>query len=127
MDSAGLSEGKRSGRPEHFVEVPLQELAVRPVSTARWQFDDLSRLGIELLAVAELLAQPGTDHEPVCGVHAQVAAVEHGVHIRSEQQAIVQPVLAAPGDGADVRGLENGRDVDTNPLKKPPPTILLCG
>ena len=25
--------GKRSGRPEHFVEVPLQELTVRPVGS----------------------------------------------------------------------------------------------
>ena len=38
---------------------------MRPVSSARWQFDDLSGLGVELLAVAELLPQPGTDHEPV--------------------------------------------------------------
>ena len=33
------------------------------------------------------------------------------MHIRSEQQAIVEPVLAALGDGADVRCLENRRDV----------------
>ena len=49
--------------------------------------------------------------EPVLGVHAEVAAVEHGVHIRSEQQAVVEPGLAAVGDRADVRCLEHGRDV----------------
>jgi hypothetical protein len=66
----------RSGRLEDLVGVPLQELAVRPVGPTRWQLDDLACLGVELLAVAELLAQPRADQEAVSGIQAQVVAVE---------------------------------------------------
>jgi hypothetical protein len=88
--------------------VPLQELAVRLVSPARWQPNDLACLGVELLAIAELLAQSRAHHEPVFGVHAQIATVENGVHVRPEQQAVVEPVLTALSHRADMRRLKHG-------------------
>lgn len=47
-----------SGRLEDLVEVPLQELAVRPVDPPGRKRDDLPGLRVELLAVAELTPQP---------------------------------------------------------------------
>ena len=49
---------------EHGVEVPFQELVVRPVGLAVWERDLLPGFGVELLPVAELVAQPRADLQP---------------------------------------------------------------
>jgi hypothetical protein len=50
--AAGLTS---SGRLEDLAEVPLEELALRPVGPPRWHVDRLPSTGIELLAIAELI------------------------------------------------------------------------
>jgi hypothetical protein len=47
-----------SGGFEDFVEVPFEEVAVRPVGSVIGQVDDLPGPGVELIAVLEVLAQP---------------------------------------------------------------------
>jgi gluconate kinase len=49
------------GSLEYRVEVPLQEIRIRPVGSPLRQRDDLPGLSIEGLAVAELAAQPRAD------------------------------------------------------------------
>ena len=81
------------------------------VHSAFGKADDLPSHGVELIAVAEVFTQPRTNLQAVFRVDAKVPAVEQGVDIGSEQQAVVEPVLAASGDGAYMRGLQNRRDV----------------
>jgi len=57
--------------------------------------DDRPCALVELLAVADLLAQSRPDQQSVARIDAQAALVEHDVHVRGEQQAVVEPVLAA--------------------------------
>ena len=40
-------------------------------------------------------------------VNPQVAAVEQGVYVGAEQEAVVDPVLAVVGYGTDVRCLQD--------------------
>jgi len=61
--------------------VPLQEIALRPVCPAFGEVDDLPFLGVELIAVTEVLAQPWADEKAVAGVYADVSAVEEGVNV----------------------------------------------
>ena len=68
-------------------------------------------LGVELLAVAEVGTQPRADEEPVAGIDAEIAAVEQGVDVGSQQQSVVEAVLATVVDRADVGGLQDWRDV----------------
>jgi hypothetical protein len=91
--------------------VPLQEIALRPVRPAFGEVDDLPGHGVELIAVTEVLAQPGADEKAVAGVNTDVSAVEEGVDVRPEQQPVVEAVLAAGCDGPDVRGLQDRCDV----------------
>ena len=72
--------------------MPLQELTAGPVRPARRQGNRLSGMLVELLAVAEFLAQPRTDVQPVARVHGEVTVVEQRVHVRPEQQPVIQPV-----------------------------------
>ncbi len=91
--------------------MPLQEFGSRQVDFASGQANDLPGHGVELIAVAEVFAQPRTNPQAVFRIDAEVSAVEQRVDIGSEQQAVVEPVLAASGDGTDMRGLQNRRDV----------------
>jgi hypothetical protein len=97
-----------SGGFEYLVQVPLQEVALGAVRPVFGEGDELPCPGVEAVAVAEVVAQPRADSQPVGGVDAEVAAVEQGVDVRSQQQAIVQAVLASPADGADMGCLEDG-------------------
>ncbi len=54
---------------------------LRPVSPAFGEVDDLTRPGIELVAIAEVLAQPRADEKAIPGVDADVSAVEEGVDV----------------------------------------------
>src|SRR6266446_5493076 len=91
--------------------MPFQELRSRPVAPTCGQADDLLCHSVELVAVAEVFPQPGTNLQAVFRVDAEVSAVEQRVDIGSEQQPVVEPVLATSGDRADVRSLQDGRDV----------------
>ena len=91
--------------------MPFQEFAAGPVGAAFRQVDDLSGLGVELVAVAEVCLQARADEQAVLRVHAEVPAVEQGVDIGSEQEPVVEPVLPAPGNRANVSRLQDRRDV----------------
>src|SRR6266446_516494 len=91
--------------------MPFQELAGRPVRPARRQGNRLPGTLVELLAVAEFLAQPRTDVQSVARVHAEVTVVEQRVHVGPEQQPVVQPVLAAVCDWTDMGCLQDGPDL----------------
>jgi len=101
--SHSRSRRRRSDDPSDFrlrgfedlVQVPFQELRSRPVHSAFGKADDLPSHGVELIAVAEVFTQPRTNLQAVFRVDAKVPAVEQGVDIGSEQQAVVEPVLAA--------------------------------
>jgi hypothetical protein len=97
-----MPRSDRSGESclEDLVQLPFEELAGGPVRGALGQFDDLPGLGVELVSVAELRSQPGTDVQAVARVDAEVAAVKQGVDVRSQQEPVVEPVLAALGDRA---------------------------
>src|SRR5258708_30249841 len=70
--------------------------------------DHLPGSGIELLAIAELVAQPRADSQPVVRIHTEVAPVKHGVDIRSQKYAVVDAVLAPGGHRPAVRSLQAG-------------------
>jgi hypothetical protein len=97
---------QRSAGEEHLVEMPLQELSAGSVGASFGQRDLVAGPGVEIGAVVELLAQTRADHEPVLRVDADVSAVVRRAHIGAEQQAVVEPVLAALRQRADVSGLE---------------------
>ena len=101
------------GGLEYGVEVPLQEIRIRPVGSPFRQHDELPGLRIEGLTVAELAAQPRADPEPIGRVDAHVAVVEHHVHVGTEQHAVVEAVLAAVGrlHRQDVRCLQGRADL----------------
>ena len=63
---------ERSGRLEHLVEVPFQEFPVRPVQPVFRQPDRCSGPGIELLTVAEFVAQSGADQQPESRVDTEI-------------------------------------------------------
>ena len=65
-------------------------------------------LSVEAVTVAEVLAQTGADPQPVGGVNAGVSAVEQGVDVGSEQEAVVQAALSGFADRADVSRLQDG-------------------
>lgn len=50
-----------SGCLEHLVEMPFQEVVLGAVDPPAGQSDDLSRLGVELLAIAEVITKPRAD------------------------------------------------------------------
>ena len=77
-----MSADGGSGCLEDLVEMPLKELALRPVGTAAGYSDGLSGTRIELLAVAELLPKPRTHVQVVTGIDAEVATIEERVHVR---------------------------------------------
>ena len=84
---------------------------MRAVGSPVRQCDHLSGPGIELLPVAELVPQPRTDPQSIGRIDAQVALVEHGMHVGSQQQSVVCVMLAALSDGTDVCGIESGPDL----------------
>ena len=84
-----------------------------PVNSPARQFDDFPGSGIELLSITELCAQSRTDSQTVRGLNAEVAPVEHDVHIRSQQKAVVETVLTAVCYRPDVRRLEHRRNMRT--------------
>ncbi len=90
--------------------MPFQELSARPIPPLRRNRDGLPRPGVELLAVAELLPQGRTDKQAMLGVDSDVALVEECVHVRSQQKAVVEPVLASLWQWADVRSLQDRPD-----------------
>jgi len=98
--------GRFSGGFEDFVEVPFEEVAVRPVGSVIGQVDDLPGPGVELIAVLEVLAQPWAHEQPVGGINGEVSAVEQGVDVRSEQQSVVEAVLATCRDRPDACRLQ---------------------
>src|SRR6266536_1413604 len=59
--------------------------------------------GVELLAIAELVAQARTHHESIPRVDAQVRAAEQRVHVGAQEQPVVQAVLATLGDWSNMR------------------------
>jgi hypothetical protein len=61
--------------------VPLKEFALGPVDRPAGQRNDLPVPRVELLAVAEVVAEPRADPKLVRRVDGEVAAVEHRVHI----------------------------------------------
>ena len=97
-----------SGSFELLGEVPFQEFALGPVRPVFREGDELPGLGVEPLAVAEILTQPWADPQPVGGIDAEVAAVEQGVDVRSQEKAVVQAMLTACADRADVSRLQDG-------------------
>jgi hypothetical protein len=100
------SPGLRYGcHEEDLVEVPLQELPPRPVGPAFRQVDDFADLSIELVSVAELGPKTRADEQPVARVHTEVTAIEQGVDVRPEQEAVVEAVLTALSDRTDMRRL----------------------
>ena len=75
--------------------MPLKEVDVRLVASPVRESDYVAFHRVEGLTVAELGAQLAADPQPVPGVHAQVAEVKHTVHVRPEQQSVVEPVFSA--------------------------------
>jgi hypothetical protein len=71
---------------EDLVEVPLQEIALRPVRPVFGKVDDLPCPGVELITVAKVFAQPRTDEKAVAGVDADVSAVEEGPSSRASSR-----------------------------------------
>jgi hypothetical protein len=71
--SAILRTRRRSSRRlENLVQVPFQELPLRPVGLAFGQVDDVPGSGVELIAVTELVPQPGADKQAVPGIDAEM-------------------------------------------------------
>jgi hypothetical protein len=64
---------------ENLIEVPFQDSATRPVGPAFRQLDNLPCPRVELLAIAEVFAQPRADQQPVAGINRQIHAVEQSV------------------------------------------------
>ena len=85
--------------------MPLQELPLRPVGPAFRQVDDFADPSIELVSVAELGPKTRADEQPVARVHTEVTAIEQGVDVRPEQEAVVEAVLTALSDRTDMRRL----------------------
>lgn len=91
-----------------LVHVSGEEVCVSSVHRPLRQGDRLARplAGVELLTVAELVAQPGTDDQSLTvRVDAEVAAVEQRVHVRPQQQPWVSAcrsvtAVRPPGRGA---------------------------
>jgi len=69
--------------------VPFEEVAFRPVGSVIGQVDDLPGLGVELIAVLEVLAQPWAHEQPVGGINGEVSAIEQGPDVRPEQRALI--------------------------------------
>ena len=88
-----MSVGRWASRCfEDLGKVPFQELAFRPVGPALRQIDQLPGPGVEMIAVAEVLAQPGTNEQPILGIDADVSAVEQGMNVRPEAGSVGQSV-----------------------------------
>jgi hypothetical protein len=66
---------------EQLIEMPLEELPVRPVTSVFRQVDGLTFHSVELVAVAEVGAQPGADAKPVAGINTQVSPVKKRVYV----------------------------------------------
>jgi hypothetical protein len=96
---------------EDHIEVPFDIVSGWLVGLPLRKTDHLTSSGVELLAVTELRAQSGTDEQSVTGVDAEVPGVEQRVHVRAQEHAIGQQVLAAGWQRSDVRRLEHGADV----------------
>ena len=88
--------------------MPLQEFSLRSVRPVFGEGNELPDLSVEAVAVAEVIAQPRANPQPVSGIDAEVAAVEQGVNVRSQQEAVVQAMLTARADRSDVSCLQDG-------------------
>jgi hypothetical protein len=51
--------------------------------------------------------------QAITRVDAEIATVKQGVNVRSQQEPVVEPVLAAPPDRANVSGFQNRRNMST--------------
>ena len=61
--------------------MPLQELTLWPVCPACGQVDELTGSGVELISVAEIVAQPGAHTQAVSRIYADISAVEQRMDI----------------------------------------------
>ena len=86
--------------------MPFEEVAVGLVGSVIGQVDDLPGSGVKLIAVLKVLAQPRAHQQPIMGIDGEVSAVEQGVDVRSEQQSVVEAVLATCRDRPDVCRLQ---------------------
>jgi hypothetical protein len=77
--------------------------AIRP---PLWNDYRLASSCVKLVSVAEVCSQPWTDYEAMFRIDSQVSPVEHGVHVRTEQQAVVETVFTMLGNRPDMRRLE---------------------
>lgn len=100
------------GSLEHCVHVPRHRIARWAVRGQVGDVDDRPGPVVELLPVSEVGSQSWADMEPVAGIDTEVATVEEGVDVRAQQQAVVDPVLAAEAtaDRTDVSGLQSWGD-----------------
>jgi len=72
--------------------MPVEEISARSIGALGGYRDRLAGAGVELLAIAELIAKPGADVQAELRIDGKVATVEQGVHVRCQQQTVVQPV-----------------------------------
>ena len=86
---------RHSQGEKDLVEVPFEELRIGSVDSAFGYSDELACSLVELLTVVKFCSEPRAHEEPVFGVHAEVAAIEEGVYVRAQQEAVAESVLAA--------------------------------
>ncbi len=73
-----------SGREVHLVEMPLQELGVRPVDTSGRSSDRLTGVLVILFAVVEVRAEAWAHQQPMLRINPDVSPVEQSVYVGPE-------------------------------------------
>jgi hypothetical protein len=107
--------------------MPLQRLPVRLADGVSGHPDALAVEGHVGLAVVEVVLEAAADEEAAVGGDGDVAVVVEAVDVGTEEETVVEAVLASFGGGADVGGASRtGRafsPVTAKRTKKPPPAM----
>lgn len=102
------NQGVRASPQKHRIRMPLQRLPVRLADRVSGHPDLLVVEGHVGLAVVEVGFQAAADEEAAIGSDGDVALVEEAVDVGSEEEPVVEAVLASLSDGADVGGVQDG-------------------
>jgi len=99
-------------REEDGIHLPLEELSAGTICDPSWHDSDqlpLSR--VELRAIPKVRPQPRAHPQSSLGVNSDVPTVKERVNVRSQQQAVVDSVLAVTRDWTNVRSLQRRLDL----------------
>ncbi len=99
---------------EDCIGVPGEEVSVRLIDAPSRHADGSAgrRSLVEFLAITPVRPQARADQQRLLlRVNPQVATVKQGMDVDAQQQAVVDPVLAVIGHGADVGRLQHRNDL----------------